>query len=160
MGSGCANSSMTYPDARMIWVHRDPVQAVASRIVLTGELVEGLTGTVDWAEQARMQLAMCRAGFKNTLENPLVMDSRIHHVRYPDFMRDPVGTIRGFYEHCGVPFGRETESAMRDYLKNNKGDRYGKFKYSTDVIGEDIGALHREFAPYRERFELEIEDRK
>ena len=72
-------------------MHRDPVQAVASRIVLTGELVEGLTGKVDWAEQARMQLAMCRAGFKNTLENPRVMDSRIHHVRYPDFVADPVG---------------------------------------------------------------------
>ena len=49
---------------------------------------------------------------------------------------------------------------MRDYLKNNKGDRYGKFKYSTDVIGEDIQALHREFAHYRERFGLEIEHRK
>jgi hypothetical protein len=150
----------TYPDAKMIWVHRDPVQAVASRIVLTGELVEGLTGKVDWAEQARVQLAMCRAGFKNTLENSLVMDPRIHHVRYPDFIGDPVGTIRGFYDKYGVPFGADTEAVMRAYLKNNKGDRYGKFKYSTNVIGEDIQALHREFAPYRERFGLEIEHRK
>ena len=31
----------TYPDAQIIWVHRDPVQAIASRIVLTGELIEG-----------------------------------------------------------------------------------------------------------------------
>ena len=59
-----------------------------------------------------------------------------------------------------MPFGSDTETAMRDYLKSNKGDRYGKFKYSTDVIGEDIAALHREFAPYRERFGLEIEQRK
>jgi hypothetical protein len=150
----------TYPDAKIIWVHRDPVQAIASRIVLTGELVEGLTGHVNWQEQARMHLAACRVGFKSTLENPMVRDARIHHVRYPDFIGDPVGTIRGFYQKYGVPFGRETEAAMRDYLKNNKGDRYGKFKYSTDVIGEDIAALHREFAPYRERFGLDIEQRK
>jgi Sulfotransferase family len=149
-----------YPDAKMIWVHRDPVQAVASRIMLVGELVEGLTGRVDWAEQARVQLAMCRAGFKNTLDSPLVMDPRIHHVRYTDFVADPVGTIRGFYDKFSVPFGPATEAAMRDYLKNNKGDRYGKFKYSTDIIGEDIQALHREFAPYRERFDLQIEQRK
>jgi hypothetical protein len=159
-GQRLAEFFETYPDARMIWVHRDPVQAVASRIVLTGELVEGLTGRVDWAEQARVQLAMGRASFANTLATPLVMDPRIHHVRYPDFIRDPVGTIRGFYEKYGVPFGPDAETAMRDYLRNNKGDRYGKFSYSTDVIGEDIGALHREFAPYRERFELEIEQRK
>jgi hypothetical protein len=103
---------------------------------------------------------MCRAGFKNTLENPLVMDPRIHHVRYPDFIGDPVGTIRGFYDKYDVPFGADSDAAMRAYLKNNKGDRYGKFKYSTDVIGKDIQALHREFAPYRERFGLEIEHRK
>ena len=54
----------TYPDAKMIWVHRDPVQAVASRIVLTGEAVEGLTGKVDWAEQARIQLAIVPRRFQ------------------------------------------------------------------------------------------------
>jgi hypothetical protein len=49
---------------------------------------------------------------------------------------------------------------MRDYLKNNRGDRYGKFRYSTDLIGADIDALHAEFAPYRKRFGLDIERRK
>jgi hypothetical protein len=149
----------TYPDASLIWVHRDPVQAIASRIVLTGDLVEGLTGRVDWQEQARIHLAACRAGFKETLNNPLMSDPRIHHVRYPDFTADPVGAIRGFYLKYGVPFPAETETAMRDYLKHNKADRYGKFRYSTDVIGVDIDALHTEFEPYRRRFGLEIERR-
>jgi hypothetical protein len=50
---------------------------------------------------------------------------------------------------------------MRDYLKNNKSDRYGKFKYSTDDLGvDDIEALHAYLAPYRNRFGLEIEQRK
>jgi hypothetical protein len=150
----------TYPDAHIVWVHRDPVQAIASRIVLTGELVEGLTGHVDWKAQAALHLAACRAGFNATLNNPLIDAPRIHPVRYPDFVADPVATIRGYYEYAGVPFPPEAEAAMRDYLRNNRGDRYGKFKYSTDVIGVDVGALHAEFTPYRERFGLEIEQRK
>jgi len=150
----------TYPDAQIIWVHRDPVQAIASRIVLTGELVEGLTGKVAWQEQAAIHLAACRAGFKATLANPMINDARIHHVRYPDFIADPVNTIRGFYEKSAVPFAAATEGAMRHYLQQNRGDRYGKFCYSTDVIGVDVNALHAEFAPYRERFGLEIEQRK
>jgi hypothetical protein len=149
----------TYPDAQIIWTHRDPVQVIASRIVLTGELVEALSGQVDWKEQARIHLAASRAGFQSTLNNPLVNDPRIHHVRYSDFVSDPVGTIRGFYQKCGVPFGPETEAAMRGYLQNNKADRYGKFRYSTDVIGADVAALHAEFEPYRKRFGLEIEKR-
>jgi hypothetical protein len=150
----------TYPDAHIIWVHRDPVQAIASRIVLTGELVEGLTGNVDWKAQSQIHLAACRAGFNATLNNPMIDDRRIHHVRYPDFVADPVGTIRGYYEYAGVPFTPEAEAAMRDYLRNNRGDRYGKFRYSTDVIGADLDALHAEFAPYRKRFGLDIEQRK
>jgi hypothetical protein len=149
----------TYPDARIIWIHRDPVQVIASRIVLTGELVEALSGHVDWQEQARVHLAASRAGFQATLNNPLINDPRIHHVRYPDFTADPVGTIRGFHEKCGLPFGAVVDNAMRDYLKNNKADRYGKFRYSTDVIDTDIAALHAEFEPYRKRFGLEIERR-
>lgn len=149
----------TYPDARIIWIHRDPVQCIASRIVLVGQLVEGLSGRVDWKEQSRIHLAAARAGFENTMNDPLVNDERIHHVRYPDFLRDPVGTVRGYYERYDRPFTAAAESAMRDYLAHNKGDRYGKFHYSPDIIDADIDALHREFAPYRERWGLEIEQR-
>ncbi len=150
----------TYPDAKIVWTHRDPVQVIASRIALTSELVEGLAGRVDWKAQARQQLAMARASFQVTMTDPLVDDPRIHHVRYKDFMADPVAAIRGFYEKYSVPFGQDTEIAMRNYLKTNRGDRYGKFVYSTDMIGEDIDTLNCEFAAYRERFGVEIEHKK
>jgi hypothetical protein len=51
---------------------------------------------------------------------------------------------------------------MRDYLARNKGDRYGKFRYSTTLltdIGEDLSALHEEFRAFLERFGVEIENR-
>jgi hypothetical protein len=149
-----------YPDARVIWTHRDPVQVIASRIVLVAELEEGLLGHADWKAIAAEYLALSRATLRSALESPLLDDSRIHHVRYPDFVADPVGTIRGFYAKCGVPFTADTEAAMRGYLQTNEADRYGKFLYSTDVIGADLDALHAEFAPYRERFALEIERRR
>ena len=61
------------------------------------------------------------SGFKATLANPQMNDPRIH-LRYPDFVHDPVGIIRGFYKKYGVPFGDDTETAMRNYLKHNRGD--------------------------------------
>jgi hypothetical protein len=149
-----------YPDAKLIWTHRDPVQVIASRIVMAGELDEGLTGDVDWAETARTYLAQSRASIAAALASPYLDDPRVHHVRYRDFVSDPVGVIRGFYERYELPFTPAFEAAMRDYLANNKSDRYGKFKYSTDIIGEDVDKLNAEFAPYRERFGLEVEPRK
>jgi len=149
-----------YPDARIIWTHRDPVPVIASRIVLIGEIIEGIVGRVDWKAQALQQLTGARASFNATLRNPFMNDPRVHHVRYTDFVVDPVGTIRSFYERYGVPFTSDTEAAMMGYLANNKSDRYGRFDYSLNVIGEDIDTLNAEFAPYRERFGLEIEKRR
>jgi len=149
-----------YPDARLVWTHRDPVQVIASRIVLVAELEEELLGHADWKAVASHYLALSRATFQATLNSPLLDDPRIHHVRYADFVADPVGTIRTFYEKSGVPFTLAAEAAMRAYLRDNKSDRYGRFQYSTDVIGEDLQALHAEFAPYRERFGLDIEKRR
>lgn len=149
-----------YPDARVLYIHRDPVQSIASRIRMAADLTEGLTGSVDLAAQAKIHTALGRAAFHAILDNTMIDDPRIHHVRYQDFVADQVGTIRRFYEFAGHAWTSAAEAAMRDYLAGNRGDRHGKFLYSTELIDGDIDALHEEFAPYRERFGLDIEKRR
>ncbi len=148
-----------YPDARLIWTHRDPVQVTASRIGMAAVLTKAFAGEVDVKQQAAIHLAATRAGIQDTMSNPMVDDPRIFHVRYTDFVADPVGTIAKFYTFAGLTMSAGAESAMRDYLVNNKGGRYGKFEYSSDDIGVDINALNEEFAPYRKRFGLDVETR-
>jgi hypothetical protein len=97
------------------------------------------------------------------MANPLTDDPRIHHVLYHDFVADPVATVRGYYAFAGRDFGERQETAMRRYLAENRGDRHGKFHYSTQVLvdaGYDIDELNAEFAPFRERFGVPIEVRK
>ena len=149
-----------YPDAHLIWTHRDPVQVIASRIVMVGELDEGRIGRVDWKATAARYLAISRNSIRAAMASPYLDDPRVHHVRYPDFVSDPAGVIRGFYQAAGKAFTPDFEAAIAGYLRDNRSDRYGKFRYSTEVIGEDIDALHGEFAPYRERFGLDIEQRR
>jgi hypothetical protein len=149
----------TYPDARVIWTHRDPVQVIASTIMLSGNLDQMLSGHVDWETIAPQFLAGLGAGLDQVLADPIIDDPRIHHVRYADLVADPMGTLKGFYEKYDIPFDAATERAMRDYLANNRSDRHGKFRYSTDILNTDIAALHERFAPYRKRFGLEIENR-
>lgn len=148
-----------YPDAHVIWTHRDPVQVIASRIVMAGQLDEGMRGHVDWADTARRYLALSRASIRAALASPHLDDPRVHHVRYGDFVADPIGVIRDFCRTIGRAFTAEHEAAISAYLRDNRSDRHGKFTYSTDVIGEDVDRLHEEFADYRERFGLAIEQR-
>jgi hypothetical protein len=152
----------TYPDASLVWLHRDPVQVAASSTMMMADIMEGIVGRVDLVKEAKMHLDRTRASIANTMANPLVNDPRIHHVRYRDFVADPVGTIRGYYEFAGRDLTPQAEAAMRDYLAHNKGDRHGKFEYSTKLLidaGEDIEALNEEFRLFRERFGVEVEVR-
>jgi hypothetical protein len=124
--------------------------------------MDGVVGPVDLRAEAKMHLEMTRAGIANTMSNPLTDDPRIHHVRYADFVADPIATIRGFYDFAGRDLTPQAVDAMRHYLATNKGDRHGKFRYSTTLltdVGEDLDALHEEFRPYRERFGVALEKR-
>jgi hypothetical protein len=150
-----------YPDAHVLYIHRDPVQVTASRIKMMVDLTRQLAGDFDFDALSRQQTAMSKASFHGLLENPMIDDPRIFHARYTDFMKDQVATIRSFYEFAGVPWSQAAESVMRHYLASNRGDRYGKFEYSTDlIVGEDIEEMREELAPYYERFSVEIERRR
>lgn len=151
-----------YPDATLLWLHRDPVQVAASRTMMMADILEGIVGPVDLKAAAAMHLELTRTSIANTMTNPMVADPRILHVRYRDFVTDPVSVVRRYYGFAGRELSAEAEAAMRDYLANNPGDRHGKFRYSTSLltdIGADLDALHEEFRPFRERFGVEIENR-
>ncbi len=150
-----------YPDARIVWLHRDPLQVAASCTMMMHHIYDGFM-PVDLQLETKLNIERLRASLANTMANPLVDDPRIHHVRYRDFVKDPVGTVRGYYQFCGRELSPAGEGAMRDYLANNRADRHGKFHYSTSLltdIGEDLDALNEEFRPYRERFGVELEKR-
>ncbi len=161
---GCRLEEMfeAYPDATLVWLHRDPVQVAASRTMMMADIAEGIVGPVDVHAEAKKHLEMTRASIANTMSNPMVDDPRILHVRYTDFIADQVATVRRYYAFSGRELTAQADSAMHDYLANNRGDRHGKFRYSTKLltdIGQDLDALHEEFRPFRERFGVEIENR-
>lgn len=151
-----------YPDATLVWLHRDPVMVAASSTMMMRDIMEGIVGEIDLVKEAKMHLERVRFSVGNTMSHPMTNDPRIHHVRYKDFVADPIATLRGYYEFAGREYGPRQEAAMRDYLANNKGDRHGKFHYSTKVLtdaGYDLDELNEEFRPFRERFDVPVERR-
>ncbi len=130
-----------YPDATLVWLHRDPVQVAASRTMMMADIAEGMVGPVDLHAEAKKHLEMTRASIANTMSNPMVDDPRILHVRYTDFIADQVddGAALLRVQRPGVDAGGRRGDA--DYLADNRGDRHGKFRYSTQLlidIGENL----------------------
>jgi hypothetical protein len=147
----------TYPDAIILWMHRDPVKAVASRLELESLMAEGITGEpVDRAARAVGQLAAAQRSLAAVLRDPLVEHPAVFHIRFGDWVGDPIATIRNVYQHFDLEFTSEAEARMKRWLANpkNRSDRYGKFRYSLEPFGMSADEMDGLFRSYRERFKI------
>src|SRR5262249_7108969 len=130
----------------------DPLQCIASRYALQAQIYAGINGSLDRPALAAATVEAGLAGFAAAAESPYASDPRLQHLRYPEFVADPVGAIRGLYERGGLECEDGFATAMRAWSAANPSNRYGRFTYSVDALGVDVAALDRQLDGYRERF--------
>ncbi len=157
-----AETFETYPDAIILWMHRDPVRATSSRLELEALMAEGVTGQpVDRVAMASGQLAVAQKSLEAVLSDPLVDHPAVFHIRFVDWVEDPIATIRLVYRHFDLEFTHEADERMQRWLLDpkNRSDRYGKFRYSLEPFGMSADEMDEIFRPYRERFDIPREIR-
>ncbi|MBS3961910.1 MAG: sulfotransferase [Sandarakinorhabdus sp.] len=137
-----------YPDARLVWTHRDPFTATGSFCSIIAMAHRAFTGTVDtqWvAENCRFQAGE----HVNRL-----MDARARHgdrlldIHYADLVRDPISAMRSLYAGLGDDFTPEAEAGMRAWLADNPQEKFGRHEYRLEQYGLSVAALEPVFADY------------
>jgi hypothetical protein len=141
-----------YPDAVFVWIHRDPLVCIASRVELQCQVYEGVAGHLDRGAFAAASVERSLGDFAAMAADPLAADPRIHHLVYQDFTADPVAAIGAVYERGGLATSPALEAEVRRWLAENPPNRFGRFEYSVDALGVDVAALDRQLDPYRDRF--------
>jgi hypothetical protein len=141
-----------YPDATFVWIHRDPLPAIASRFELQAQVYEGISGSIDRLGFAASLVERSVANFTAAAESSLAADARIHHLVYDDFTADPFAAIRAVYDRVGLEYTAGFDAAMRTWSAENPSNRFGRFSYRVDALGVDVAALDERLQPYRERF--------
>ncbi|HEY6533115.1 MAG TPA: sulfotransferase [Acidimicrobiales bacterium] len=141
-----------YPDAVFVWIHRDPLVALASRVQLQIEVYEGIAGPIDRKGFAAASVERSVADFTSAATTPLAADPRIHHLVYQDFIVDPMAAIRDIYSASGLEVTTAFEDGVTRYREQNAPHRFGRFAYSPDDLGVDLDDLNHRLDPYRERF--------
>lgn len=148
----------TYPDLRLVWIHRDPATTLAS----LGSFIHNIRRATkpdtdprvlgrEWA--SLQELALQRAML---FRDRLADQSMICDVHYQDLMRAPLETIETIYRHFSMPFGDATRSAIAAWLKANPQDKHGRHSYGPEQFGLDAEMVRERFAPYIERFGVRI----
>lgn len=144
-----------YPDARLIWTHRDPFTATGSFCSIISLAHMGYTGKIDvewlrencvWQMQQhldRIMDARARLG-----------EDRIIDVHYADLVNDPLGTMRSLYKALGDELTPEAEAAMQAWLDDNPQNKFGKHDYQLEKFGLSVEQLHPVFEVYLSRYDV------
>ncbi len=147
-----------YPDARLIWTHRDPLVALGSFCSIISVSHQTFAAGVDreWIGQNCSWQAEQHAGRIMDARDALGED-RIVDVHYTQLMREPIKTMRNLYQSLGDDFTEAAESAMRAWLGDNPQDKFGKHEYNLAQYGLSQEGATAQFERYLARYSVERE---
>ncbi len=145
-----------YPDAGLVWTHRDPVATFSSLASFIAALQAAVGQGKDLHEVGRSVFEMWSAAMARATrvrrDNP-VIEARIIDIAHRDVVHDPVGTVQRIYERFDLPFTAELSARIDRFLADNpSASRLGKHKHTAEQFGIDPAAVHARLAEYYDRF--------
>jgi len=149
-----------YPDARFVFVHRDPLKVIASVARLTEILRSPFARRIDRLQIGRQVTDRWVQGSEMLIETSELFrlsPERIFHVRYKDLVADPISIVSALYRHFGRTLGGRAEAALKRALAQRPNGGYGQNHYSFEDYGIDPASEGRRFSTYVAYFRIEPE---
>jgi hypothetical protein len=142
-----------YPDAQIVFLHRDPLSVVASCAKLSERLRRPFTRHIDRAEIGRQVSARLVESTARMMK-AAAHSSRILHLHYRQIVSAPLEAASLLYRHCGLALRPEAEQRMRAWLAR---PRRRRRRYNLAEFGLDAASLREQFAPYVQAFDTGTE---
>jgi len=156
----------TYPDAKFVQLHRDPIEAVASVSSLVTILRRVFSDSVDPIQVGRDAMVYWSDAVKTFMRvRDQLPSDRICDLHYDEVRRDPIAATKRVYKFFGWQLKAEIEKRMRTVLAEQSSN--GVHRYSADYFQlegtngfseycERFGVAVSESAPQRERAEAAV----
>ena len=144
----------TYPDATLIWTHRDPAAVLPSVVSLTCFMRQQNTPHYDPVRFGREWVSIEELALQRGLASRDADTKEDRHVDvdYRALMADPMGTVEWLCDRVGLDFRAASRAAVQQWLDDHPKDEHGAHRYSPEDFGFDADLLRRRFAFYTRRF--------
>jgi hypothetical protein len=144
-----------YPDARIIWTHRDPHRVTASFLSMM-EAAQALHLTQTdrdyligyYPRRLREHVARPMAVQDACARDPF------YHLFYSDLVADPLAQMRKLYAWLDQPFTEPAQAAMARWLADNRQGKFGVHAYGLEKFGLSLEGLAPLFEDYLKRFDI------
>jgi len=142
-----------YPDANIVWTHRQPLDAIASFSSLATKLHRGFSDSVNSKALAEHEMQHFAKQLTMGMQQRRQLDrGQFLDISFTSICEDPVESIRGIYRYFDIPLTGEAESRMRDYLAKRPRYLHGKHHYSADQFSLTRAQESDLFRDYLDRF--------
>jgi hypothetical protein len=151
----------TYPDARVVMTHRDPLRVVGSLADLMATLHWMHSNRVahqDLVEFLTMGVELQMNGVAKERDSGTLPVDQIADVRYKDLVADPIRTVERLYQLWGLDLSGQARSRLEAYVQARHAQRgAGGHDYSFEDTGLDLAEHRALVADYQERFAIPSE---
>ncbi len=145
-----------FPDAKLVFVHRDPGHVLVSAARLTELLRAPFTTAIDRREIGREVADYWQDGMRRMVEvtdnTSFQLRSRLVHVQYRSLVADPIGTVAQIYSAFDLELSREARQTMAAKVAQTPNGGYAANRYLPKEFGIDPDLERERASNYIERF--------
>ena len=146
-----------FPDACIVWTHRDPYDCVASYSSMISLARRTLQGSIHPPTIGAHITERFGQGVQRAMaaRDRIGDESRFFDVGFNDLVDDRVGMVQRIEQHFGLEVS-ET-ALLQGWLDKKRADGRGRHRYDAAMWGLERDALHGHFAEYIDRFGVSLE---
>ncbi len=142
-----------YPDARVVYTHRDITKALASHCSLSARMASKLKRSLDIKELGAFWLEYARIGLQRGMEaRDKIPKSQMYDVRLRDMMANPLDTLKDLYQHFDLEFTDELAALFKERIEDKPTAQEGEHDYNIEDFGLTDEKVREVLAEYNDRF--------
>lgn len=142
-----------FPDACIVWTHRDPARSIPSYCSLASLNWRLLYGEFEPKELGPYIEDRFIEGINRGLAvRERVGDARFLDVNFSSLLHEPVEAVNRITSHFGLT--PVDEAKMDAYLKRDRPDNRGKHTYTAEHYGLDVEKIKERYKDYIARFNI------
>jgi alkyl sulfatase BDS1-like metallo-beta-lactamase superfamily hydrolase len=149
----------TFPDATIVFTHRDPVAVIQSTVTMLGYAQRMARDVLDmpgllayWTDRIERLLK------KGMADRSFVPADRSYDSLFHEFMADTEGKLDQIYRIHGMPRNERSRAEQADFLEAHPRGKGGRVRYDLEgQFGTKPETVRERFGFYLERFAVRIE---
>lgn len=148
-----------FPDAKLVFTHRDPIKTVGSIMSLVWHYAVQHTDLPCRARTREVWMDFCEQMARRCMQiRESIPAGQQIDICYEDMNRDWRGQMQRIYDFAGLEFTPAAEAAQAAWLAGSE-DRHGSHRYALEDFGTSAAEVDERMMFVREKYGIPYENR-